>query len=43
LQEVVEQIREHYPELIRGYRMTIYLTLLSMALAVALGFVVSSA
>lgn len=35
--DVVEQIREHYPALLRGYRMTIILTLLAFALAMLLG------
>ncbi|HEX6029937.1 MAG TPA: amino acid ABC transporter permease [Tepidiformaceae bacterium] len=34
---VLEQIREHYPELLRGYLMTIVLTVLSFALAMVLG------
>ncbi len=32
-----EQLREHYPELLRGYRMTVILTLLSFALAMVVG------
>lgn len=39
--EVIDQIRLHYPELLRGYRMTIALTLLSFAMALGLGAVVS--
>jgi His/Glu/Gln/Arg/opine family amino acid ABC transporter permease subunit len=35
--DVLEQIREHYPELLRGYRMTIVLTLLSFTLAMLFG------
>jgi His/Glu/Gln/Arg/opine family amino acid ABC transporter permease subunit len=41
LGEVFEQISEHLPELLQGYRLTIFLTLVSMALAVAVGFVAS--
>ena len=36
-EDVWEQLREHYPELLRGYRMTIVLTLISFALAMVLG------
>ncbi len=39
--EVFQQIREHYPTLLRGYRVTIILTLASMALALGLGAVVA--
>lgn len=35
--DVWEQLRDHYPELLRGYRMTIVLTLLSFALSMLLG------
>lgn len=35
--DVWEQLREHYPELLRGYRMTVILTLLSFVLAMAVG------
>lgn len=39
--EVFNQARLHYPELLRGYRMTIVLTLLSFALAMGLGGLVA--
>lgn len=39
--EVAAQIGEHYPELLRGYRMTIILTVVSFACAFGLGGVVS--
>ncbi|MGI8926400.1 MAG: amino acid ABC transporter permease [Tepidiformaceae bacterium] len=39
--DVTDQIREHYPELLRGYRTTIILTLFSFALATALGAAVA--
>lgn len=39
--EVIDQIRLHYPELLRGYRMTIVLTVLSFVMALGLGAVVS--
>ena len=39
--EVAHQIRQHYPELLRGYRMTIVLTVASFALAMALGGILS--
>ena len=39
--EILHQVRLHYPELLRGYRMTIILTLLSFALAMLLGGVVA--
>jgi His/Glu/Gln/Arg/opine family amino acid ABC transporter permease subunit len=39
--DVFNQISEHYPALLRGYRTTILLTLSCMAMAVALGAVVS--
>ncbi len=35
--EIIDQIRQHYPELLRGYRMTIFLTVVSMTLAVGVG------
>jgi len=35
--DVWEQLQEHYPDLLRGYRMTIILTLLSFALSMLLG------
>ncbi|HEY4668414.1 MAG TPA: amino acid ABC transporter permease [Tepidiformaceae bacterium] len=35
--EIIDQIRQHYPELLRGYRMTIFLTVASMTLAVGVG------
>ena len=35
--DVWEQLEQHYPELLRGYRMTIVLTLLSFALSMLLG------
>ena len=41
LSDVWLQIREHYPELLRGYRTTILLAIASMALAMLLGAVVS--
>ncbi len=40
-EDVWEQLREHYPELLRGYRMTIVLTLLSFVLAMLLGGVLA--
>ena len=39
--EVWGQLQEHYPALLRGYRMTIILTLLSFALAMVLGGVLA--
>lgn len=39
--DVWEQLREHYPELLRGYRMTIVLTLLSFALSMLVGGVLA--
>jgi len=36
-QDIWEQLREHYPALLRGYRMTIFLTLASFALALLAG------
>jgi putative glutamine transport system permease protein len=39
--DVWEQLRDHYPELLRGYRMTIILTLLSFALSMLLGAVLA--
>ncbi|MEO8540710.1 MAG: amino acid ABC transporter permease [bacterium] len=39
--EVWTQLRENYPALLRGYRMTIILTLLSFALAMLLGGVLA--
>ncbi len=39
--EVAHQIRLHYPELLRGYRMTVILTVASFALAMGLGGVLS--
>lgn len=41
LSDVWLQIREHYPELLRGYRTTILLAVASMALALLLGAIVS--
>lgn len=41
LSDVVEQLRLHYPALLRGYQVTILLTTGSMALALALGTVVA--
>lgn len=35
--DVWEQLQDHYPELLRGYRMTIVLTLLSFGLAMLVG------
>ena len=40
-EDVLEQLREHYPELLRGYRMTIVLTLLSFLLSMLLGGVLA--
>ncbi|HXH21977.1 MAG TPA: amino acid ABC transporter permease [Dehalococcoidia bacterium] len=40
---MIDQIRQHYPELLRGYRMTIVLTLAAMTLSVALGGVLALA
>ncbi|OAI44444.1 hypothetical protein AYO38_09685 [bacterium SCGC AG-212-C10] len=39
--DVWTQIRDHYPELLRGYGMTILLTILSFALAMVLGGIVA--
>lgn len=39
--DVWEQLRQHYPALLRGYRMTIILTLLSFAIAMAFGAVLA--
>ena len=39
--DVSEQLRDHYPALLRGYRMTIILTLLSFAIAMCLGAVLA--
>lgn len=39
--DVFGQIRDHYPQLIRGYRMTIILTLVSFSLAMVLGGVMA--
>jgi putative glutamine transport system permease protein len=39
--DIWEQLREHYPELLRGYRMTIILTLLSFVLAMIMGGVLA--
>jgi aspartate/glutamate/glutamine transport system permease protein len=41
LGDLVEQIRLHYPDLLRGYGITIYLTCLTMLLAMALGVIVA--
>jgi His/Glu/Gln/Arg/opine family amino acid ABC transporter permease subunit len=41
LSDLIDQIRLHYPELLRGYRLTIYLTALTMSLALLLGTIVS--
>lgn len=41
IREVFDQIRDHYPELLLGYRLTIYLTIVSMVLAIAVGFIFS--
>ena len=38
---MARQVGDHYPELLRGYRTTILLTLVSMALATGLGTVVA--
>jgi His/Glu/Gln/Arg/opine family amino acid ABC transporter permease subunit len=43
LREVFDQIREHQDELLRGYAITIYLSLASMALAMLVGFLMSLA
>ena len=39
--EMARQVRDHYPELLRGYRTTIFLTLVSMTLATGLGALVA--
>ena len=39
--DVFEQLKDHYPALLRGYRMTIILTLLSFALSMLLGGVLA--
>jgi len=39
--EMVQQVRDHYPELLRGYRTTILLTVVSMSFALGLGAVVA--
>ena len=39
--EMARQVGDHYPELLRGYRTTIFLTLVSMSLATALGALVA--
>jgi His/Glu/Gln/Arg/opine family amino acid ABC transporter permease subunit len=39
--DLLEQLRLHYPALLRGYRMTVVLTALAMALALALGAMMS--
>ena len=39
--DIWEQLREHYPELLRGYRTTIVLTVLSFALSMVLGTVLA--
>lgn len=39
--EMVRQVRDHYPELLRGYRTTIILTVISMTLALGLGAIVA--
>ena len=39
--DVSEQLREHYPALLRGYRMTIILTLLAFTLSMLLGGVLA--
>ena len=39
--EMVRQVRDHYPELLRGYRTTIILTVVSMTLALGLGAIVA--
>ncbi len=41
ISEMARQVRDHYPELLRGYRTTILLTLVSMTLATGLGAVVA--
>lgn len=38
---LIDQFVEHYPELMRGYRATILLTIISFALAMALGAIVA--
>src|SRR6266700_2027952 len=39
--DLLEQVRQHYPELLRGYELTIFLPCVSMALALGLGLLVS--
>ncbi|MGE0599655.1 MAG: amino acid ABC transporter permease [Dehalococcoidia bacterium] len=39
--DIWDQLQEHYPELLRGYRTTIILTLLSFALSMVLGAVLA--
>jgi aspartate/glutamate/glutamine transport system permease protein len=41
LRDLLDQARQHYPDLLRGYGITIYLTCLTMLLALAVGVVVS--
>jgi His/Glu/Gln/Arg/opine family amino acid ABC transporter permease subunit len=38
---LIDQIRRHYPELLRGYQTTVYLTCVTMLLALAVGVVVA--
>ena len=40
--DVVDQLREHYPALLRGYRMTVVLTLLAFTLSMLLGIVLAT-
>ena len=41
LVDLLDQIRRHFPELVRGYETTIYLTCVAMLLALILGVVVA--
>lgn len=41
--DVIDQIQQHYPALLRGYRTTIFLTLAAMAMSVAAGSAVALA
>jgi His/Glu/Gln/Arg/opine family amino acid ABC transporter permease subunit len=41
IRALIEQLREHYPELLQGYALTILLTCVTMLLALGLGVVVS--
>jgi His/Glu/Gln/Arg/opine family amino acid ABC transporter permease subunit len=41
ISEMVRQVSDHYPELLRGYRTTLLLTLVSMTLATSIGALVA--